>query len=129
MTDAAVPPVLTSAPKAKGWRRLAFGLAVVGGLLAVWSNPPAGQFYYPRCQFYALTGLQCPGCGATRALHAILHGRWAAAWHYNALAVSAIPVAAALGIRRVIDPKARIPAGWWFGLIGVAAAFGVGRNL
>ena len=31
---------------------------------------------YPRpCPFLELTGLCCPGCGGTRALRALLHGR------------------------------------------------------
>ena len=31
--------------------------------------------YYPPCAFHMLTGLYCPGCGGTRAVRALMHGR------------------------------------------------------
>ncbi len=40
----------------------------------------------PKCPFHALTRLQCPSCGNTRALHALLHGRLTDALAYNAMA-------------------------------------------
>ena len=36
----------------------------------------AGQGIYP-CLFHLVTGAYCPGCGGTRALLALLHGRLA----------------------------------------------------
>ncbi|MGY0504877.1 DUF2752 domain-containing protein [Luteimonas sp. e5] len=40
--------------------------------------------FFP-CSFHALTGLWCPGCGGTRALHALAHGDVARALAYNPL--------------------------------------------
>lgn len=53
----------------------------------------AGSFYYavdperrgwfPQCPVRRLTGFDCPGCGAQRALHDLLHGDVAAAAAHN----------------------------------------------
>lgn len=51
---------------------------------------------FPKCPFKVLTGLQCPGCGSQRAIHALLHGDIAAAWRFNALLVAYIPILAVM---------------------------------
>ena len=51
---------------------------------------------FPKCPFRLLTGLQCPGCGSQRALHALLHGDIAGAWRFNAMLVAFIPVLAVM---------------------------------
>lgn len=43
-------------------------------------NPPVPL---PRCPIKMFTGFDCPGCGSTRALHALLHGRPDEAWRFN----------------------------------------------
>src|SRR5580704_8057393 len=65
---------------------------VAGGVYVLAVVPPTDDSYYPRCQFHSLTGLQCPGCGITRALNAALNGRIAQALAYNPLAFIIIPV-------------------------------------
>jgi hypothetical protein len=54
-------------------------------------NPAQGL--YPQCLLYRTTGFYCAGCGATRALHALLHGRFMEALHDNVLFVTLLPVA------------------------------------
>ena len=71
----------------------------VGVLSVVWGFDPQGQFFYPRCWLHQSTGLLCPGCGATRALHALLHGDLRTAWTLNPLAVALLPVGLAYGVR------------------------------
>ena len=39
------------------------------------------------CGFYSMFGIPCPGCGGTRALANLLHGRIWTAVRYNAFAV------------------------------------------
>ena len=73
----------------------------LGILAAVFFFNPATHRFYPVCQFHRLTGLNCPGCGMTRAAYALLHGEFLAALHDNALFVIAL---AALAVR-----------GGWFG--------------
>ena len=46
----------------------------VGALLLYSFDPSAPNNYFPRCPSYWLLGVYCPGCGITRALHALLHG-------------------------------------------------------
>lgn len=38
-----------------------------------------------ECPFHVLTGLYCPGCGNSRALHALAEGHFAEALRYNYL--------------------------------------------
>lgn len=70
------------------WRlRAPLGVLALGGagsvlLLFVDPNKPGNLL--PKCPFNYLTGLNCPGCGVTRMVHALLHGDIAAAWHFNA---------------------------------------------
>jgi hypothetical protein len=59
--------------------------------------PPAQHSFYPRCPIYELLHLQCPGCGATRAVAALLHGHFTEAMKLNALVTPLLPFAAAYG--------------------------------
>ena len=52
---------------------------------------PSDSLYWPKCPFHLLTGLECPGCGSQRAIHALLHGDIIKAWDYNPLLVIAVP--------------------------------------
>jgi len=62
--------------------------ATLAGVVAVFFFfNPATDHYYPVCQFHRLTGLNCPGCGMTRAFYALLHGKFILALHDNALFV------------------------------------------
>lgn len=80
-------------------RRLVAGaiVAAVGLFLtaAYWLFDPS-RFIFPRCPVDVITGWQCPGCGSQRALHALLHGDVASAWHYNAFLLCMAPVVALL---------------------------------
>jgi hypothetical protein len=49
---------------------------------------PAVARFVPACPFHALTGLPCPGCGATRALVALAQGDVVRAIGWNPLATS-----------------------------------------
>jgi hypothetical protein len=61
-------------------------------LAIVYTFPPAEQAFYPRCPFYAVTHMLCPGCGGTRALYEMLHLNLPGALHYNALVTVLIPL-------------------------------------
>ena len=89
----------------------------VGVLLAVRAVPPTDDSYYPKCQSYQLLGLHCPGCGMTRAAHALLTGDPAQAVAFNPLAPVALPLLAVAFGRSLFHwawgrpPAPRPPAG------------------
>jgi hypothetical protein len=67
--------------------------ALLGGLAVVYKFSPGEYTFYPRCPVYVATNWLCPGCGATRALHALLHLDIRSALHYNALFTLLAPIA------------------------------------
>ena len=76
--------------------RLLAVAAAVAAVAAVYYVAAPESGIYPRCMFRQFTGLDCPGCGSQRALHALLHGHVAEAWRYNALLLIEIPFIALL---------------------------------
>jgi hypothetical protein len=64
---------------------------IPAGVAVVRLAPPTESTYYPRCLFKWATGLNCPGCGATRCVHALLIGEFAQAFAYNPLFVIGLP--------------------------------------
>ncbi|MCW2542150.1 MAG: hypothetical protein JWN95_3875 [Frankiales bacterium] len=58
-----------------------------------------GRTHVPLCPFHALTGLNCPLCGATRATHSLLHGDFGQAWHDNALFLIGLPFLLLAGLQ------------------------------
>ena len=62
-------------------------LAALGSGAVLFFFDPAKHGFYPVCLFHSLTGLNCPGCGATRAAYQLLHGHLLRALHDNALFV------------------------------------------
>jgi hypothetical protein len=61
--------------------------AVLGSGAVLFFFDPAKHGFYPVCLFHSLTGLNCPGCGATRAAYQLLHGHLLRALQDNALFV------------------------------------------
>lgn len=58
--------------------------------ITVWLVDPNEAVWMPKCALKLLTGYDCPGCGATRALHAALHGDLTAAIRYNFFLVAGL---------------------------------------
>jgi hypothetical protein len=116
-----------------GWLLAAAGLTV---LAVIWRVDPAGQLFYPRCWLYQTTGLKCPGCGATRALHALLNGHVADAFRLNPLIFVLSPAAAWLAVRGLRGWRT---GRWWPNplvhpialaiLGGLVVGFGIARNV
>lgn len=132
----ALPPVLhPPARPAARWSRWLPWLGLAAAALLLFHERPAGQFFYPRCSFHQMTGLLCPGCGGTRAAHALLHGRVTEALRSNAAAVVGLPLLlGALAWRRRACrrrglPPDGLPGAWVWGMAGGLLLFGIVRNL
>ena len=74
---------------------------LVGGYI-LYQFDPIKSGFYPKCVFHEFTGLYCPGCGAARAFHALIHGDFLAALDYNPLLVIALPVIIIMIILEVV---------------------------
>lgn len=115
---------------------MAVGAAVGVASLAValW-NP--GDSGLPLCPSKALFGIDCPLCGATRAVSALVHGHVMAALDHNVLFTLAVPALVGwwvLWLVRSIQhrPMRRIHLPWGraaVGVIAVLTAFTVLRNI
>jgi hypothetical protein len=111
------------------------GLAAVA-ILAVGGLDPAASRWLPVCPLHAVTGLYCAGCGATRALHALLHGELSRALAFNPLLVLALPAllpAVASEAWRLATGKTwlrlRVPPWAGFSILAVLLVYGVLRNV
>ena len=122
---------LVAAPVACGC--LLLGAA---GYLAV-VDPAAPGTHLPACPLYELTGVWCPGCGLTRATHALLRGHIGTALGYNLFVpifLGAIIVGwwawmrSALG-RTPMRWLTRMPLAAFWGLAVALVTFGVLRNI
>lgn len=66
------------------------GIVLIG--LIYFSFNPSKNAIFPKCPFFVLTGLKCPGCGSQRAIHSLLHLNYAEAFRHNALLVVSLPL-------------------------------------
>ena len=91
------------------------------------------------CVFHHLTGLDCPGCGMTRAFHALSHGHLGEALSLNLiapvlfvclLAVLLLDVAqltTGFRVRLTVSGRVAQCGGW--ALVFIVVAYGVLRNV
>jgi len=114
-------------------------LAVAIGLTAcfviLFLFDPRQYGFYPQCPLYSLTGLHCPGCGALRGLHELLHGHMLVAVRMNSLLFFGLPALGGvylyqrlLNKRVATAPVLQIPFFVWCALV-VVVLFGILRNV
>src|SRR5260221_133327 len=114
--------------------------ACAGASAFLFAVDPQRHAVYPQCLLYNTTGIYCAGCGATRALHALFHGRVIEALHDNLLFVAALPVLLYLAASYLlpawrenawpeifVDDRRVIRRGVW--VVGLMLGFMALRNL
>ena len=133
----ASPPRPTSSRRLPPWGAPA--LLVAGGLAAcayTLAVDPNHSSAYPQCPTKLLTGLDCPLCGATRAVHSLLRADVRGAMDHNLLFVLLLPFLAyafvAWTATRMGHPMKPIPmSSRWVNipLVIVLVVFTVVRNI
>ena len=111
----------------KHWKPAMLALALSPCVAALAVRDPADSGLFPPCPFLALTGLQCPGCGALRGLHQLLNGQLLAALDLNIVMALALPFIAysflsmlALDVTGHRLPAVFVRPTWiWLLLIGI----------
>lgn len=115
---------------------LAVGAALAASAAYVGVVTPGEGRTIP-CPFHAATGLWCPGCGMTRAVHRLLRADLLGALSINVF-VPLVVIGAVVGwwswfaartSGRPVRWPARVATSWWFALGGTFVAYGVLRNI
>jgi hypothetical protein len=112
-------------------RRIASLTAVAAvGAWVVYTFAPTQYRFYPRCPFFLLTGMQCPGCGTTRALHQLLHGNIEAAFRLNPMlfVLLAVALCAVPSIVRGRTPQFLMQPWFAWGAFFVLTGYWIVRN-
>lgn len=111
------------------------GLAAAAGFLFFFNPASPGNQFFPKCPFRLLTGLQCPGCGSTRACYELLHLHPIAAFKLNPLMMLTLPfiVYGFLGYTRSAltgQPHRRVfvPPVYLWAWLGLLIFFWIFRN-
>lgn len=114
-------------PSSSGSRRLTVITSAVAAIAVVvlYSYDPMTARFYPPCVFHLLTGLQCPGCGSTRALHHLLHGDIGVAFRFNQLVFALVPFL--LIARRWPRILTKPSVAWTIAVVVIT--YGIARNL
>ena len=93
------PPKIVASQSLAFFTGVVLVAAVLGSGAVLFFFDPAQHGFYPICLFHSLTGLNCPGCGATRAAYQLSHGHLLGALHDNALFVLTLVALAVWGAR------------------------------
>jgi hypothetical protein len=128
-------PKTTTPPSLTLFVSVVMGATIAGAGAVLYFFNPSTHGFYPVCEFHQLTGLNCPGCGGTRAAYQLLHGHILQALHDNALFVLSLVALAGRGAwfaARKLRRQPTVPflpskALWAF--LAIAAVFTVLRNL
>lgn len=104
---------------------------LAASLAALYAIDPTRHMLTPPCPYLTLTGLACPGCGLTRALHFLLHGDVAQAFAFNPWAFVGAPAVITFALLPLVADEGRtlrVRTGLSWAMLVVTLAFWVWRN-
>ena len=84
--------VIKLAEKKSAWKIFIIAATLVLLMILYFFVDARYSTVFPRCVFYSITGLYCPGCGSQRAFSSLLHGDVRQAINYNWLFVLRLPL-------------------------------------
>ena len=129
------PPKISRTNPNVWFAGIILAVATAGGAAVIFFFNPATHSFYPVCQFHRLTGLNCPGCGGTRAVYALLHGEFFTTLRDNALLVGGLIFFALRAIwfaaakSRARSNAEFFPVKFFWMLLVIMMVFAVLRNL
>lgn len=106
--------------------------ALAAGYVALVNPSRPGRLPTVPCPFHALTGLWCPGCGMTRAMHDVFTGHPLSALGTNLLWPLLVVVVGWTWLAWLspqVRRPTRAPAAMWVSLVVLALVYGVARNI
>lgn len=108
-----------------------YTIGLIAAAAAVFLYPMLQRVRLPPCWFHLISGYYCPGCGGTRAVRALLHGRLLqSAWYHPF-----VPYAAFLylyfmitqSVQRLSQGKLRVGMRYRNRLVWIAVALIIGN--
>jgi hypothetical protein len=137
--DQAPPPPAEAAGPSRLTRWLcacgAIGVCTAGLGFVYAVDPTGPNSPYPPDLLKTATGIDCPGCGGTRGLHALLHGDFATAADRNPLVFVVVPLVLYLAVGVALDQFGiKLPApkaNRWtaFAVVAFLLVFTIVRNI
>ena len=113
-----------------------FAVLLPAGIAILRLAQPSDSTFYPRCALNAVTGLNCPGCGSTRALHALFTGNVAQAFAYNAVLIMALPLLMVVALQLSYSAwtgraftRRRLSGRAILAIVWLLLAYGIVRNI
>jgi hypothetical protein len=116
---------------------LVAAVAIPLGVTLLYQYTPMGENrFWPGCTFHSMTGLHCPGCGATRCCHALVHGDIEQAFAWNPLFVLLLPYFVFAGLRGAYTMWTgnrltgyRLPGWGTYAILAALLLYWIARNL
>ncbi len=118
------------------WPFVVGGAALSACVYTAMHDPNVEQGIFPPCPFKTFTGYDCPGCGMTRGVYALMQGNVIKMLNHNLLLLLLLPTVgygflrwslASFGSDRL--PKISVTPKVSYGVVLFIVAFWIVRNL